>query len=54
MEKEKAAARERGSYGLQNMEERVTVQGGEFAVSSVIGKGTTISFKVPLRTGKGE
>lgn len=54
VEKERSAARERGSYGLQNMEERVTVQGGEFAVSSVIGKGTTISFKVPLRTGEGE
>ena len=54
VEKEKAAARERGSYGLQNMEERVTVQGGEFTVSSVIGKGTTIAFKVPLRTGEGE
>ena len=48
MEREKQAARERGSYGLQNMEERVTVQGGNFSISSAPGKGTTVSFSVPL------
>ena len=48
VEREKQAARERGSYGLQNMEERVTVQGGNFSISSAPGKGTTVSFSVPL------
>lgn len=47
-EREKQAARERGSYGLQNMEERVKLQGGKFSVTSVIGKGTTISVQVPV------
>ena len=49
VEKERQAAKERGSYGLLNMEERVKIQGGDFSVVSVPGKGTTISFRVPLR-----
>ena len=49
VEREKQAARERGSYGLQNMEERVTIQGGNFSLTSAPGKGTTVSFSVPLR-----
>jgi len=48
VERERQAARERGSYGLQNMEERVTVQGGNFSITSAPGKGTTVSFSVPL------
>ena len=50
VEKEKRAALERGSYGLQNMEQRVAVQGGEFSVTSVPGKGTTVSFWLPIRS----
>lgn len=49
VERERQAARERGSYGLQNMEERVTIQGGNFSISSTPGKGTTVSFAIPLR-----
>ena len=53
VEQEKQAARERGSYGLQNMEERVTIQGGNFSISSAPGKGTTVSFSVPLGDAEG-
>lgn len=49
VETERQAADERGSYGLRGMEERVRAQGGELSVSSTPGKGTTVSFSVPLR-----
>ena len=34
---------------LPDMEERVTIQGGNFSLTSAPGKGTTVSFSVPLR-----
>lgn len=48
VELEKQAAKERGSYGLLNMEERVEIFGGKLSVSSAPEKGTTVSFSIPL------
>lgn len=48
VEYEQKAAKERGSYGLLNMEERVKMMGGKFSISSTIGKGSIVSFSVPL------
>ncbi|MDR1875883.1 MAG: histidine kinase [Synergistaceae bacterium] len=48
VEREKQAAKERGSYGLINMEERLKMLGGKIAISSVINKGSSISFSVPI------
>jgi two-component system sensor histidine kinase DegS len=47
----KQKARDRGSYGLINMEERVRIDGGSFFVESVPGKGTRIEIMLPLQEG---
>jgi two-component system sensor histidine kinase DegS len=47
----KQKARERGSYGLMNMEERVRIDGGSFSIESVQGKGTRIEVTLPLQEG---
>ena len=47
----KKKARERGSYGLINMEERVRVDGGSFFIESNPGKGTRIKVILPLQEG---
>jgi two-component system sensor histidine kinase DegS len=48
VEREKQAAKERGSYGLLNMEERLKMLGGKIAISSVVNKGSSVSFSVPV------
>jgi two-component system sensor histidine kinase DegS len=45
---ERERARERGSYGLANMEERVRLCGGTLRIESVLGRGTTVTWTVPL------
>jgi two-component system sensor histidine kinase DegS len=47
VEQEKEAAKGRESYGLRNMEERVKMLGGKLTVSSVLTKGSSISFSIP-------
>jgi signal transduction histidine kinase len=49
-EAELAQARERGSYGLQSMNSRITAVGGEFLFTSASGAGTVISGWLPLAT----
>jgi signal transduction histidine kinase len=39
---------QRGGYGLRNMRERVAAVGGQFELRSQPGKGTVVSFSVPL------
>jgi ligand-binding sensor domain-containing protein/signal transduction histidine kinase len=39
---------QRGGYGLRNMRERVAAVGGQFELRSQQGKGTVVSFSVPL------
>jgi two-component system sensor histidine kinase DegS len=48
VEREKTAAKERGSYGLANMEDRVKMLGGKFSISSVLKKGSSVSFSIPI------
>jgi two-component system sensor histidine kinase DegS len=48
VEREKNAAKERGSYGLINMEDRIKMLGGKFAISSVVQKGSSVSFSIPV------
>jgi two-component system sensor histidine kinase DegS len=48
VEREKAAVKERESYGLQNMEERVKMLGGKLVISSAIKKGSSVSFSIPV------
>ena len=48
VEKERNAAKERGSYGLINMEDRVKMLGGEISISSVLKKGSRVSFSIPI------
>ncbi|TJY39861.1 sensor histidine kinase [Cohnella pontilimi] len=43
-------AKKQTSYGLMNMEERVSELGGSFNVASAPGKGTRIEIRVPLMT----
>ncbi|MDR1376472.1 MAG: histidine kinase [Synergistaceae bacterium] len=47
VEKEKQAAKERGSYGLINMEDRVKMLGGKFSITSILKKGSNVSFSIP-------
>jgi two-component system sensor histidine kinase DegS len=47
VEREKQAAKERGSYGLMNMEDRVKMLGGNFSITSMLTKGTNVSFSIP-------
>jgi two-component system sensor histidine kinase DegS len=49
VEREKEAVKERASYGLRNMEERVKMMGGKIVISSVLKKGSSVSFSVPVR-----
>ncbi|MDR2529186.1 MAG: histidine kinase [Synergistaceae bacterium] len=48
VERERAAAKERGSYGIINMEERVKMLGGKISITSAPSKGSTVSFSVPI------
>jgi len=48
VEKGKKSAKERGSYGLVNMEERVKMLGGKFSISSALKKGSNVSFSIPV------
>jgi two-component system sensor histidine kinase DegS len=48
VERERQAAKERGSYGLINMEDRMKMLGGKISISSVINKGSRVSFSVPI------
>ncbi|MDR3229920.1 MAG: histidine kinase [Synergistaceae bacterium] len=48
VERERQAAKERGSYGLINMEDRMKMLGGKISISSVIDKGSSVSFSVPI------
>jgi two-component system sensor histidine kinase DegS len=50
VEREREATKERESYGMRNMEERVKMLGGKLAVSSVLKKGSSVSFSVPVRS----
>jgi signal transduction histidine kinase len=47
-------ARERGkagSFGLVGIEERISILGGSFSISSIDGEGTTVCVSVPLHDG---
>jgi two-component system sensor histidine kinase DegS len=48
VEREREAVKERGSYGLQSMEERVRMLGGKLSISSVLKKGSSVSFSIPI------
>ena len=48
VEKERRDALERGSYGLINMEDRVRMLGGKISITSVIKKGSNVSFSIPI------
>ncbi len=48
VERERKAAKERGSYGLTNMEDRMKMLGGKISISSVLDKGSSVSFSVPV------
>lgn len=37
-----------GHYGLKSMQERCTLLGGELAIDSILGKGTTVYVEVPM------
>jgi len=50
VEKEKIEAKNRGSYGLTNMEDRVKMLGGKISISSVLKKGSSVSFSIPILT----
>jgi len=43
-----ASAVRAGHYGLRGMRERVLALGGEFNINSEIGRGTILSFALPL------
>jgi two-component system sensor histidine kinase DegS len=47
VEREKQAAKERGSYGLINMEDRVKMLGGKISITSILKKGSNVSFSIP-------
>ncbi|MDR1650061.1 MAG: histidine kinase [Synergistaceae bacterium] len=48
VEREREAVKDRGSYGLHNMEERVKMLGGKLSISSVLKKGSSVSFSIPI------
>ncbi len=48
VDKVRSEAEEKGAWGLVNMEDRASMIGGEFTVTSEPGKGTTVSLAVPL------
>jgi two-component system sensor histidine kinase DegS len=48
VEREKQAAKERGSYGLINMEDRVNMLGGKFSITSILKRGSNVSFSIPI------
>ena len=48
VDQEKNAAKERGSYGLIIMEDRVKMLGGKISISSVLKKGSNVSFSIPI------
>ena len=41
-----------GGHGLESMKHRAETFGGELAVTSVVGQGTTLELKVPLKRGE--
>lgn len=49
----KAANGGREGNGLRNMRQRLSLLGGEFTIASEVGKGTLVSFSVPLKTKAG-
>jgi two-component system sensor histidine kinase DegS len=51
VEEERQSARERGSYGLANMEERMRLCSGNIRIDSTPGRGTSIAWTVPLGEG---
>lgn len=48
VDKGRALAAERGSFGLSNMAERMHFMNGSFKIESQVGKGTRIMIKVPI------
>ncbi|MEO1288877.1 MAG: GAF domain-containing sensor histidine kinase [Chloroflexota bacterium] len=44
----------RGSFGLVNMRERAELINGTFELQSAVGKGTTVTVRVPVKTGQTE
>jgi two-component system sensor histidine kinase DegS len=48
VEQEREAAKDRESYGLRTMEERVKMLGGKLNISSVLKKGSSVSFSIPI------
>jgi len=54
LDKERASAIERGSFGLSNMTERVQFVKGSLTIDSAVGKGTKITIKVPIGGNSGE
>lgn len=48
VERGKISATERGSFGLTNMAERIHFMNGSFKIESQIGRGTTITIRVPI------
>ncbi len=51
VESAKRRSREKGSFGLSNMEERARLIGGKLTLDSFPGKGTRVSFRVPIGGG---
>lgn len=47
----KDMAKEKGSFGLANMEERTRIAGGRISIDSNPGKGTLISLEIPVNGG---
>jgi len=43
-----ARAKERGSFGLMNMEERTKIAGGKIKIDTAPGKGTLITLDIPI------
>src|SRR5690606_5065817 len=45
--------KQRASFGLKGMQERMELIQGEISVDSVVDKGTTIRLRVPIRVNQG-
>jgi two-component system sensor histidine kinase DegS len=48
VDQEREAVKERGSYGLRNMEERVRMLGGKLVITSALKKGSSVAFSIPV------
>lgn len=51
VESAKKRSRQKGSFGLSNMEERARLIGGTLSLDSTPGRGTVVSFRVPIAGG---